>query len=115
MSSTVSPSLTETVSPTVSQVERSEEFAPVKNARGAPRDSPDTARSLLLALHEKWLREAGASVATGTAVEVSPLLSYEGEELAALYRGKCFDGGSMALELATAADGVARVCSVQSV
>ena len=31
-------------------------------------------------------------------VEVSPLLSYEGEELAAQHNGKVFDGNSISLE-----------------
>lgn len=35
------------------EVAREEEFAPVKNAPGAATDSPDTARTAILALHKK--------------------------------------------------------------
>lgn len=41
---------------------RSENFAPVKNAPGKPKDSPDTARQLLFARGKKWLEDAGATV-----------------------------------------------------
>ena len=37
------------------EVRREEEFAPVKNAPGAPSDSPDTARRAILALHQRWV------------------------------------------------------------
>eukprot|EP00850_Spirogloea_muscicola_P016990 SM000142S00504 [mRNA] locus=s142:47619:52116:+ [translate_table: standard] len=44
------------------EVARNEEFAPVKNAPGAPTDSPVTARRLLLLLHRRWVEAAGGSV-----------------------------------------------------
>ncbi|BFI11222.1 UDP-N-acetylglucosamine/UDP-N-acetylgalactosamine diphosphorylase [Marchantia polymorpha subsp. ruderalis] len=77
------------------EVIREEEFAPVKNASGATTDSPDTARALLQRLHMGWVVSAGGSIAnTGTAyasgVEVSPLLSYAGEGLEDLCRGRTF-------------------------
>lgn len=67
------------------QVERTEEFAPIKNATGAPTDSPDTARALINALHRGWLAAAGATISGSLSdvVEISPLLSYEGENLQA--------------------------------
>ena len=72
-------------------IEREDEFAPVKNAPGAAEDSPDTARALVLAQHARWLRAAGAVLAAGDGgggdaplvAEVSPLLSYAGEGLRA--------------------------------
>lgn len=84
------------------QVKREEEFAPIKNADGAPTDTPTTAAHMLLKLHTKWVISAieAAPVDGGrayTAVqreaalqrlrcgecqwEVSPLLSYQGESL----------------------------------
>merc|ERR1712183_445570 len=40
---------------------RDEEFAPLKNAEGASDFTPTHCRNSLLALHQKWLRIAGAS------------------------------------------------------
>ena len=64
------------------EVERAEEFSPVKNAPGSKEDSPDTARALLAALHRGWLAAAGVQVPEGTRVEVSPLVSFAGEGVA---------------------------------
>lgn len=62
------------------QVERDDEFAPVKNAPGAPSDSPDTARALLSAWARRKLEGAGARVGEGEGlVEISPLVTFDGE------------------------------------
>jgi UDP-N-acetylglucosamine/UDP-N-acetylgalactosamine diphosphorylase len=50
------------------QVNREEEFAPVKNASGMPFDSPDTARTLMLRLHMNWVAEAGGFVVNKSTV-----------------------------------------------
>ena len=63
---------------------RADDFAPVKNAEGAGRDSPDTARALLCAQHRRWAQAAGATVLGEGLFEVSAALSYSGEGLEAM-------------------------------
>ena len=52
----------------------------LQNAPGAPTDSPDTARAMVLNLHKKWRgdKEANGDM---NCVEVSPLESYAGEDM----------------------------------
>ena len=59
-------------------------FAPVKNADGAPTDTPELARQAMVDLHRGWLQEAGAKVAPGVKVEVSPLYSISPEQISQL-------------------------------
>jgi UDP-N-acetylglucosamine/UDP-N-acetylgalactosamine diphosphorylase len=63
------------------EVEREEEFAPVKNSYGE--ESPKTSRDLILSLHKKWLIEAGVDSKNleGKQIEISPLISYYGDNL----------------------------------
>ena len=68
----------------VLEVNREDEFAPVKNAPGSCSDSPDTARILISAQAKRWLQAAGANIEDVTppaACELSPLLTYFGEDL----------------------------------
>merc|ERR1712012_891619 len=96
---------------------RDEEFAPLKNAEGASDFTPTHCRNALLALHQKWLRIAGAKLLDSNGkearqmgspagednnndpdsnneekgyvvmAEISPLVSYAGENLE-IYKGK---------------------------
>ncbi|XP_042365161.1 UDP-N-acetylhexosamine pyrophosphorylase-like protein 1 [Plectropomus leopardus] len=90
----------------VFEVVREDEFSPLKNADGAATDSPTTARNSLLAQHCRWVSAAGAtlvdehgntlpptaSVSAGGAppaqCEISPLVSYFGEGLEQLLKGR---------------------------
>ena len=68
------------------EVERQTEFAPIKNASKPDEiavDSPDSARGMLMAESRMWLEKAGVQVgdkARGMVI-VSPLLSFEGDNI----------------------------------
>jgi len=70
------------------EVERNEEFAPIKNKEGT--DSPGTASTLLSDLHRCWIEKSGGKISGEGVCEVSPLLSYAGEGLASIVEGKSF-------------------------
>ncbi|WFD34651.1 hypothetical protein MCUN1_001492 [Malassezia cuniculi] len=74
----------------IHEVPRSEEFSPLKNAPGTGTDDPQTSRRDLLAQQRRWLTEAGATVAEGADVELSPLVTYAGEGLEK-FAGKSFE------------------------
>ena len=81
----------------VFETQRSDEFAPVKNAPGASTDSPDTARRLISERSQRWLTAVGATLVVDgndddaddaeACCEVLPLTSYAGEGLEA-YQGE---------------------------
>jgi len=73
----------------VLEVERQEEFSPLKNAPGTGADDPDTSRRDLLAQNKRFLEKAGAKVKEGVEIEISPLVSYSGEGLESV-KGKTF-------------------------
>jgi UDP-N-acetylglucosamine/UDP-N-acetylgalactosamine diphosphorylase len=56
-------------------------FAPVKNPPGAAKDSPETCRAAMIALHRSWLAAAGAEIKQRVAVEISPLFALDEQEL----------------------------------
>jgi len=67
----------------VVEVDAARHFAPLKNAsEEADEDTPETVRAQMVALYTEWLRLAGAEVAEGVAVEISPLFALDAEELA---------------------------------
>ena len=67
------------------EVDRKDEFSPLKNARGTGEDDPDTSRKDILDQGTRWVKAAGTTVIsendTGDEVEVSPLISYVCESL----------------------------------
>jgi UDP-N-acetylglucosamine/UDP-N-acetylgalactosamine diphosphorylase len=73
----------------VLEVARNEEFSPLKNAPGTKADNPETSRRDLLAQQRRFLEAAGAKLADGVEIELSPLVSYAGEGLEAV-KGKTF-------------------------
>lgn len=90
----------------VFEVMREDEFSPLKNADGAATDTPTTARNSLLAQHCRWATAAGATLldehgnilqhaASVSATdnppaqcEISPLVSYFGEGLEKMLKGR---------------------------
>ncbi len=59
----------------------SEAFAPVKNADGAPTDTPELAKQAIVDLHRGWLEAAGAVVASGVKVEINPRFALDPSEV----------------------------------
>ncbi|XP_075228047.1 UDP-N-acetylglucosamine pyrophosphorylase mmy [Lycorma delicatula] len=73
------------------EVNRDEEFSALKNADGAEKDTPTTARKDIYSLHEKYIIAAGGNFESTPAVcEISPLLSYAGEGLENIVKTKTF-------------------------
>ncbi len=66
----------------VVEVEASEAFAPLKNGRGASRDTADTAQAAMISQQVRWLRSAGAEVEDGVRVEINPRYAADAGELA---------------------------------
>ncbi|MEX2112657.1 MAG: UDPGP type 1 family protein, partial [Pirellulales bacterium] len=70
----------------VVEVDEARAFAPVKNASGEARDTPETVQQQMIALHRGWLQAAGVEVVPGVAVEISPVFAQNAEEVAAQVR-----------------------------
>lgn len=62
------------------EVDRAEEFSPLKNSNAAANDNPDSCKKNFLELGTKWVLENGGIV-DGELVEVSSEASYAGEGL----------------------------------
>ncbi len=73
----------------VVESDASEVFAPVKNANGAPNDTPESAQKSLVALHRRWLMEAGAKVGDGVTIEINPRWALDAEEVREKIQSGC--------------------------
>lgn len=71
------------------EVPRYSEFSALKNADDAGKDCPSTARRDLLNLHKIYVERAGGKV-IGDAVEISPFVTYAGENLVERCNSKVF-------------------------
>ncbi len=58
-----------------------EVFAPVKNADGAPTDTPAATKAALIALHHNWLRLANCTIDDGVMVEIHPAWALDAAEV----------------------------------
>ena len=67
----------------VVEVDESQSFAPVKNAPGESRDTPESVQAQMNALYHGWLRAAGCQVDETATVEISPQFAQNASELAA--------------------------------
>ena len=70
----------------VLEVAREEEFSPLKNAPGSKEDCPETSRADIMKQHVRFVEAAGGKVAPANEgeipiLEISPLVSYGGENL----------------------------------
>ena len=77
----------------VLEVDRKEEFSPLKNAPGSGADCPETSRRDIVAQHVRFIESAGGKVVHDgdfekLQFEISPWVSYSGEGLAEYVAGK---------------------------
>ncbi|KAG0346232.1 UDP-N-acetylglucosamine pyrophosphorylase [Podila humilis] len=81
----------------VFEVDRSDEFSPLKNAPGSDQDCPETSRCDILQQHVRFIEAAGGKVVVGEndlqikgapTLELSPMVTYSGEGLAEIVAGK---------------------------
>jgi UDP-N-acetylglucosamine/UDP-N-acetylgalactosamine diphosphorylase len=71
------------------EVIREDEFSALKNADNTDKDNPTTARKDIYCLHKRFIQNAGGLLEEGSVVcEISPLLSYAGEGLESIVKGK---------------------------
>jgi UDP-N-acetylglucosamine/UDP-N-acetylgalactosamine diphosphorylase len=61
----------------VMEIDARRTFAPVKNASGEPRDTPESVQAQMIDLHREWLIAAGAKVQSGAPVEICPLFALD--------------------------------------
>ena len=66
------------------EVDRKDEFSPLKNAKGTGQDDPDTSKRDIMQQGVRWVQAVGATVVGDSdelGVELSPLVSYVGRQL----------------------------------
>jgi UDP-N-acetylglucosamine/UDP-N-acetylgalactosamine diphosphorylase len=68
--------------PLVVEFAEADVFAPLKNASGAERDTPEYVQQFMIAQHRGWLEAAGTRVVDDVAVEISPLWALDAESVA---------------------------------
>lgn len=68
--------------PVFVEIEPADGFAPLKDAPGEGPDDPPAVQAQLIAQHRRWLIQAGAEVADGVVVEISPLWALDAAEAA---------------------------------
>jgi UDP-N-acetylglucosamine/UDP-N-acetylgalactosamine diphosphorylase len=84
----------------VVEVNRAQEFNPIKNKEGS--DSPSTARAALVANHRAWLESAGAKVASGVTVEIAPRFAGDADDVKKKVKaGTVFDADTVLDEAGT--------------
>lgn len=67
--------------PIVVEYAEAEAFAPLKNAPGAPRDTPEYVQRMMLEQHRRWLVASGAKVEPAARVEISPLFARDAQDV----------------------------------
>jgi UDP-N-acetylglucosamine/UDP-N-acetylgalactosamine diphosphorylase len=78
--------------PVVIEYAEEDSFAPLKNAPGAAKDTPEYVHRFMLNQHRRWLEAAGAVVDAEANIELSPLYALDADDLAAkIQRGQRFD------------------------
>jgi UDP-N-acetylglucosamine/UDP-N-acetylgalactosamine diphosphorylase len=68
--------------PIVIEYAEEESFAPLKNAPGAPKDTPQYVHRFMLNQSRRWLEAAGAIITGDAKIEVSPLFALDAEDMA---------------------------------
>jgi UDP-N-acetylglucosamine/UDP-N-acetylgalactosamine diphosphorylase len=69
--------------PFVVEYAEADVFAPLKNAPGAAKDTPEYVQRFLMDQHRRWLAAAGTKVSGAVAVEISPLWALDAHGVAA--------------------------------
>ena len=64
----------------VVEVAESEGFAPLKNAPGAPKDTEQSVKAAMVALHRGWAKSAGLEIADDAMIEINPKFAMDAAE-----------------------------------